>query len=507
MTVIRSAGVCVWPALAFFTVLMVACPNPGGDGGTETEAESVRINMASAVPTGVRVAIPGDLAGVIHTGYNREHEAEYLLLKELSSRWVHRDFSWGSVQPEVRQDHERYEDFEWLKNENWDFGWLDEYVKRANDNVKLVMGMLLYDTPWIHRMFPREDHPPGHPLYEAGNPGRRREVREEQIDCFVNYAVETVKRYDGKGPHGKVDAWLIWNEATLQPRFWTWTREDFLELTLRTARAIKPLTDASIVGGVYSVHALSERRWIDGLWENGSHDYLDGIAFHPYGPGHNGTMAFLDRFMGYVRENDEKYGTSLAESVWVNEVGFPTVGVGTGAGWEGIPPQREEERSQAVAKTVALLAAAGTRNVMWYNMFDSGSARDGFGLVWTGGGGDSGDWERKGGYWGFALAAGHLPGMTYVETDFFPSLSAPGRFRAMRFVEENGSRRALLVWNDSPADARDVTVTLGPGTSRRMLWDLSDGTGRSFDEVSTHRLHPVDTSMQTMVFMTWDETL
>jgi len=360
---------------------LVACPtSTDGPPEFQFESQTVLLDLSVAAPTGNETQIPEDLAGVIHSGISPFHDEEYYLLNEMSARWVHRDFSWWYVQRDVPADHERFEDWDWLKNENWNFDWLDDYVRRANKEGKLVMAMLLYDTPWIHRKYPRDDRPGN----ADGSQGRRREVRMEQIVYFVNYSVRTVERFSGKpGSQGRVDSWFIWNEPCLQPRFWTWEQEDFLEMTLQTARAIRPLTDAYIIGGVFSVHALADLSgWVGGLFENGAYRYLDGLAFHPYGPGHNGTLTFFNRFKDYVREKDAIFGTDFADNIWVNEVGFPTYGAGTGAGWEGIPPQREEDRSEAVAKTFALLAANGVRNIMWFNMFDSRADREGFGLLW-----------------------------------------------------------------------------------------------------------------------------
>jgi len=142
---------------------------------------------------------------------------------------------------------------------------------------------------------------------------------------------------------------------------------------------------------------------------------------------------------------------------------------------------------------------------MWYNMFDYRAGRDGFGLVWTGGDSRPSEyWERKGGYWGFALSARHIPGTTYREMNFFPGGTAPDSFQTHYFANGNGGR-VLLFWNDSPEHTREVTVALGQNTSNRRLWDVTDGTYVSFNATSTHTLHPRYTFQQTMVFMTWDE--
>jgi hypothetical protein len=83
--------------------------------------------------------------------------------------------------------------------------------------------------------------------------------------------VETVKRYNGKNGHGKVDAWLIWNGPDLADRFWSGTKEEFFALTKKTAEAIRELdkqegTTTTLVGGVFSVLALNDDEWVKGIF-------------------------------------------------------------------------------------------------------------------------------------------------------------------------------------------------------------------------------------------------
>jgi len=148
---------------------------------------------------------------------------------------------------------------------------------------------------------------------------------------------------------------------------------------------------------------------------------------------------------------------------------------------------------------------------MWYHMFDRYNRDHGanfnnserwFGLVWQTH--PERDWLRKGGYWGFALSARHLPGTTYVEMDFFPDGSAPVRFQTHHFVGENG-RRVLLAWNDCREHIREVTITLGSGSRDRRLWNVVDGSFGSIGTTSTHRLYPLDSYQRTLVFITWYE--
>ncbi|MDR0474086.1 MAG: hypothetical protein LBH43_10500, partial [Treponema sp.] len=121
----------------------------------------------------VSIPIPADFAGMCHSGYSSSGlDREYEMLDEMGVVWLHRDFSWNSI-----------ESSEGSRN----FSQFDDYVARANTEKKKIMGMLLYDADWVHDKF--------------GFPHERR-IREEELPYYVNYAVETVKRYNGKNGHG-----------------------------------------------------------------------------------------------------------------------------------------------------------------------------------------------------------------------------------------------------------------------------------------------------------------
>jgi hypothetical protein len=128
---------------------------------------------SDTVPPPLPVDIPADFAGLIHTGYSGNVNAEYEWLDEIGSEWVHRDFSWGGIQGADKKDDDPAD---------WNWAWLDSYVSLANAKGKKVLGMLLYDADWIHA--------------GKGEP-QGRYVSAEEIPLFREYAVETVRRYIG----------------------------------------------------------------------------------------------------------------------------------------------------------------------------------------------------------------------------------------------------------------------------------------------------------------------
>jgi len=423
----------------------------------------------NAVPEAVLV--PSDFAGMCHSGSSNDLDREYAMLDEMGVVWVHRDFSWSSIEP---------------GEGNFVFDLFDGYVERANAESKKIIGMLLYDVKWVHDLMGHEN---------------QRRIWNDEIPYFTKYAVETVKRYNGINGHGKVDAWFIWNEPDLTPRFWTGTKDEFFALTKATVKAIRTLdseqgTVTTLVGGVFT--AIVSDEWIKGLFESGAMDKVDGIAYHPYSPSPSGSLAFYKRF----REKTMPYG--FADKIWINEMGYPTYSekgslpagrYGTDQ-WEGSMPE-------IAAKTFALLAAGGAKNLTWYHLFDGANrdnsdSEDWFGLVWRK---SADEWIKKGGYWGYALSAMHIPGKTYKEKKFF-SAAVPANIKSAYF-EGHGSEEGntLIVWNDSPLRPAEVTITLNG--SNHKLWDIASGESSDIDKTSTHTLYPANTGQKSLIFLTW----
>jgi len=452
--------------IILITAIFLSCPP-----AEETEPEQTEQTDP------VSVFVPADFAGMCHAGYSDNLDREFEMLDELGAIWVHWDFSWSSIQP---------------AEDTWNFSTFDARVKRNNAEGKKIIGMLLYQSNWIHDKY---DYP------------RERRIREDQIPYFVNYAVETVKRYNGKpGSEGFVDAWFIWNEPDLQPRFWTGTKEEFFALNKATAKAIRELdvaegTQTVLVGGVFT--ALVTDDWITGLFNQGGMlEYkVDGLGFHPYSVTPVGAAGIFNVFKSKVA----RYG--YADKIWVNEMGYPTYSdinfnpVGSGRygtdQWEGDMPE-------VVVKTFALLAAAGAKNLTWYHLFDSrserrdGDSEDWFGLVWRRG---AGDWVIKGGYWGFAVAANNIPGKTYKENNFLTGSSLTNIQSC--YFEGSDGKHTLVFWNNSPLRTVDVTVTLEG--SNFKLWNVETGESVDASATATHTLHPVNTHQKTLVFLTWEE--
>ncbi|MDR2102404.1 MAG: hypothetical protein LBP43_07515, partial [Treponema sp.] len=226
---------------------------------------SVSAGNPANTPGGAFHRVPGDFAGIIHTGYSEDLDTEYALLGETGIAWVHRDFSWSSVEP---------------ADNDWRYGEFDRYVSRANAEGKKILGMLLYDTGWIHDGTRADDR------FKDG--GTHKYVSGSEIPLYCDYVRETVRRYNGNHGYGRVDAWAIWNEPNLK-QFWQGSREEYFALAREAVRTIRELDEAegtrtTVIGGVLSdmEFVFGDPSWIRGLFESRAMDGTDGIAFHPY---------------------------------------------------------------------------------------------------------------------------------------------------------------------------------------------------------------------------------
>jgi len=471
LTFILSFFVCVPLCGLLITALPLSCSTG------EPETFGAILDFSAAVPQGETV-IAGDFAGVCHSGYSNNLDREYGLLHEMGAAWLHRDFSWSTIQGDSEKDK---------TPDQWNWASFDSYVLRANEEGKKIMGMLLYDVGWVHTL--------------KGHPADQRQIWSDEIPYFCTYAVETVKRYNGKNGHGKVDAWLIWNEPDLNPRFWTGTREEFYELTKATAEAIRELdaeqgTTTTLIGGVFSPMASSA--WITGLFDSGAMANVDGVAFHPYGPGALSCAGVFNSF----KQRVTPYG--FADKIWVNEMGYPsyTEKGDIPAGRYGTD-QWEGDMPRVAAQTFTLLAAAGARNLTWYHLFDSADrdnsdSEDWFGLVWQK---SDAEWLKKGGYGAYALCAKHIPGKTYKKLQF-PGLPADTLF--YYYFEGSDGSRTLIVWNDAPLET--VKVKISFNGSNHKLWDIETGEPADTGKTSVYTLYPTSGSTpQNALFFTWNE--
>jgi hypothetical protein len=397
--------------------------------------------------------VPSDLMGIIHTGYS-DIPGEYTVLDEYGVGWVHRDFSWSSIEP---------------SNDNWSWAEFDDYVKQANDNSKKVFGMLLYDVGWIHEGHDESRHVSG----------------ESELAHYVDYVTETVKRYNGQNGHGTVDAWGIWNEPNLD-RFWTGTGEEFYALTKAAAAAIRGVNpQAAIVGGAFNTIASPE--WITGIFEfDGAMENVDYLAYHPYMPSPETALNIYTGFKERVRP----YG--FADKIWITEIGYPTDGNAGGTEALVIP---EDQFPEALIKTIVYLAAEGPKTLFWYHLRDHEdpkptNSEDWFGLFKY-------DLTPKKGAPAYKLCAFNLPGKTCRA---LRDSGLPDHIKVWFFQGGDG-KHTLVICNNRPSRTVNLMVRL-PGGSQEK-YDIVSGQSSPASESNDA---VISGGTGSVLFYTWENS-
>ncbi|MDR2484842.1 MAG: hypothetical protein LBD55_05560 [Treponema sp.] len=407
------------------------------------------------------ILVPADLMGMVHAGSRFDRvQDEYDLLDELGVVWILKDFSWSGIQP---------------GKDAWNLDAYKTYADNGKARGKKILALLDYDVGWIHDGTYDDD---------PHTDGKSHEyISKKEIPLFCEYVKKTARHYKDR-----VDAWCIWNEPNLQPRFWTGTKEEFFALTKAAAAAIREVNPgAVVVGGAFNT--LANEAWIRGIFESGAMDQIDAIAYHPYTPGYLGAEAVYNNFKALVAE----YG--FEDKIWITEVGYPTQGsYGTEVPEDHIPDM--------MIKTVIPLLAGNAKHIFWYHLFDPPSNRqdpedseDWFGLV-------KDDFEKKKGADAYSLVSKHIPGKTYYS--LLPERSGiPDSIRAYYF-EGNDGKHTLIIWNDDPVSDKQVTVTL-PGSGGKT-YDAQSGEPAAIGETATVTLRSRFSPNPNLGFFTWENT-
>ena len=383
--------------------------------------------------------IQADFTGLVHAGETNAAE-EFTYLDYIGTGWTLNTFYWSRIE---------------LRQGEWNFQQYDTLVDNAKAAGIKVLGVLAYDTKWIH-----EDNDTHYYVPQA------------RLPDYLEYVRKTAGHF-----RGRVDAWCIWNEPN--SHFWRGTDKEFFELVRQAADVVRE-TDSEVIllGGAFNRGILGlPKKYIRGLFESGAMEKANAVAFHPYELNPQRTARLYDQF----RKIADDYG--FGEKIWITEVGYPTGGL--------YPTRISEKKFPAyVIKTFTLLAARGAQKVFWYQLFDpvnrkSANSEDFFGLVRS-----KSDYTSKGAE-AFRLCATYLPDSTHLTYELRLA-DLPKSLRVFYF--EGAQDRVLILWNESPG-SKQVRLLLS-GTDHKIHEPVTGGSvtiqGESLVNVSS-----------TPVFITW----
>jgi len=446
----------------------------------------------------VDITVPVDLMGMVHAGSrtpiagNANVQTQFDLLDEIGVKWILDDFSWSTIQPEEKKD---------APGGEWNWSGFDTYVANANARGKKILAILDYDTEWLHDGRKKDEQ--GNDirvpvtdymgstvqeiLYNDDHVGRCI-IGADEITRFCAYVRATVTRYNGENGYGKVDAWNIWNEPNLVPRFWTGTMDDFWKLSIAAAKTIREADpDAVIVVG--ALNSIATDEWIRGLYNSGTTQQANFVGYHPYTTNATGTEINYRSFV-------DKSAPAFRSRIWITEVGHPT-----GGNYPTMVPATR--MPQTIVKTVVLLAAGGAQKIFWYHLAETvprnnpNDSENWFGLYTR----EDGVLTPKG-YLpdAYKLVADHIPGKIWRK-DGLSGLNLPSNAQSHYFEGADG-KSVLVVWNDSAYNTITVEINL-PGKNH-VLYNPANAASSPVPASDIYTLSLRDSPNEKVLFFTWD---
>lgn len=222
---------------------------------------------------------------------------EFDLLTAMHVTWVRVDFEW----PTIEGNHGKF-----------DWAYTDAVVKEASARRLNVLGILSHTPAWARPASTTTSNPPDH------------------VSDFAEFARATVARYSPLGVH----TWEIWNEPNVSA-FWQPAPDanrygELFRAAATTMRAVDPVATL-LIGGLTSGGDLadgsriSQAKYVEQLYGNGTAQAADAIAVHPYSfawPHAHAVIGGLDDVPA-LHQIMERHGDG-GKNVWITEFGVPT---------------------------------------------------------------------------------------------------------------------------------------------------------------------------------------
>jgi hypothetical protein len=263
----------------------------------------------------------------INWGFPHKGREDYVLFKEFGITWLRVDFFWDVLEPAQGE---------------WKLEETDYFLKESEKMGHNILGLLLYDTPWIH-----------------DNPEGLREVTGDQIDDFLNYVEVIVTRYKDQ-----VDEWEIWNEPNLfLNKFWTASDEDFFKLISAASAKIREIDpDAVILGGALY---RFDKGYIRKMYKAGALEHIDVFSYHPYYDNPVKINKKSRDLESHLRQLGFQGGFRVTEAGFNTYGSLPT----------SSPP---EEQGRDVLETLLYLGTFDHPYLIWYNLYNDTTEGTGF---------------------------------------------------------------------------------------------------------------------------------
>jgi len=242
------------------------------------------------------------------------------IMQVAGPQWVRVDFAWSRMEPRQGQ---------------MDFQLMDQYMAWCQSQNLKVLGVLLYDTPWIH-----DDNQ------------KHKYIPPERVEDYLRFVEAIILRYGNQ-----VQEWEIWNEPNMVfNKFWDGPDNEFIDLTQKTIAHIKEIDpDAYVLGG--SVWRY-DRRFIRKLIHSGALDQADALSFHPYYANPKRTFTASSKFIDYAQT------LGFQGDFRITEMGYPT------GGWY-VTRVKPEDQAMYLWETYFYLNQLDIPYAIWFKLTNS----------------------------------------------------------------------------------------------------------------------------------------
>ncbi|OFW58381.1 MAG: hypothetical protein A2W01_03025 [Candidatus Solincola sediminis] len=358
-------------------------------------------------------------------------DRKFQAMDELQAGWVRSTMAWHDV--------------EYLGKGQWTLQGCDMAVAKANQHGVKVLGILC-----------------GCPAWANGGKEAFYPPTEDHLEDWKTYVRTMATKYKGK-----VAAWEIWNEENIQ--YWQPTPDPvyytrLLKLASTEIRAADPAATI-VMGGTAPV----DPGFLETTFHEGSLDYVDAIAYHPYpeiigeaGQPPEAKYWPKEKLSGWilngVRELIWQHTTKPIQ-VWITEMGYST----------GAAEIDYQTQAAYMLRCLINYASTNVDRLIWYQLRDEPPViPDEAGLMTYG-------FVKKTAFYyyaNFKQLFGSATNEDLSQVSF--SCSAPATLESHCFPLPDG-RLMLSAWkSDNVADSLNLTIT-NPEFGSVMLVDPATG--------------------------------
>lgn len=206
----------------------------------------------------------------------------------------------------------------------------------------------------------------GNEIYGKGKP-----ITDEQISAFSNYAVWTVKHFEGKAKLFEI--WNEWSNRVQPGANNDESAKNYVKLVAVVSKAIKNANpQAIIIAGSFNPMDYIDLRWGQQIVKLGILDNIDGLSIHPYtwGSKRASVPELNIKMLDMTQQNLRVLAkTNKPIPFYITEMGFPS------SDKKNVLSQQEiadyAYRYLLLAKTKPYI-----KGVWWYDFINDGNNKN-----------------------------------------------------------------------------------------------------------------------------------